>query len=213
MAKLVKCKSCGAEIAKIAKVCPHCGAKQKKPVVLGVVFVIIGIVLLVAVFGEISDEPHSADNTEKPSQEQNEPSSEPTKEPEKSVFGVGERAKLNDVIVTLVSVNEGHGANFMAPPDGKVFLICEFEIENNSSKDITVSSLLSFEAYVDDYSTSMSLTATTSSDKSQLDGAVAAGKKMSGVIGYEASEDWSVIEVRFKPDFWTGKEITFEFNK
>lgn len=28
MAKLVKCKTCGAEIAKSAKVCPKCGAKQ-----------------------------------------------------------------------------------------------------------------------------------------------------------------------------------------
>lgn len=68
MDKLVKCKSCGEEIAKNAKVCPHCGAKQKKPVVLGVVLVIIGIILLVAAFGEISDKPHSADNTQKPSQ-------------------------------------------------------------------------------------------------------------------------------------------------
>lgn len=28
MAKLVKCKTCGAEIAKTAKCCPHCGARQ-----------------------------------------------------------------------------------------------------------------------------------------------------------------------------------------
>ena len=28
MAKIVKCKTCGAEIAKTAKTCPKCGAKQ-----------------------------------------------------------------------------------------------------------------------------------------------------------------------------------------
>ena len=27
--KMKNCKACGQEIAKSAKVCPHCGAKQK----------------------------------------------------------------------------------------------------------------------------------------------------------------------------------------
>jgi len=31
MSKLVKCKTCGAEIAKDSKNCPSCGAKNKKP--------------------------------------------------------------------------------------------------------------------------------------------------------------------------------------
>ena len=35
--KMVKCKTCGAEIAKSAKTCPKCGAKQKKSKVLGIV--------------------------------------------------------------------------------------------------------------------------------------------------------------------------------
>ena len=30
-AKLIKCKSCGADIAANAKTCPQCGAKNKKP--------------------------------------------------------------------------------------------------------------------------------------------------------------------------------------
>lgn len=29
MDKMTKCKTCGADIAKSAKVCPACGAKQK----------------------------------------------------------------------------------------------------------------------------------------------------------------------------------------
>lgn len=31
MSKLVKCKTCGEEIAASAKICPKCGAKVKKP--------------------------------------------------------------------------------------------------------------------------------------------------------------------------------------
>lgn len=48
MAKMVKCKTCGEEIAKSAKVCPHCGARQKKRVFLGIVLFIIGISLFSA---------------------------------------------------------------------------------------------------------------------------------------------------------------------
>ena len=46
-------------------------------------------------------------------------------------------------------------------------------------------------------------------NKNQLDGAVAAGKKFNGVIGYEVPTDWKELEVRFTPDFWSGKDIVF----
>ena len=101
----------------------------------------------------------------------------------------------------------------MEPTSGNVFLLCEFEIENASNKEINISSMLCFDAYVDDYSTSLSLTAEMASDKGQLDGTVAAGKKMNGVIGYEVAEDWEEIEIHFTPDFWSGKEFIFVANK
>ena len=111
------------------------------------------------------------------------------------------------------NVTESNGSQFNKPTDGNTFILCEFTIENNSEKDLAVSSLMCFEAYVDDYSTSMSLSALLESDKSQLDGTVAAGKKMNGIIGYEAPTDWKEIEVSFTPDFWRGKDITFIHSK
>lgn len=59
----------------------------------------------------------------------------------------------------------------------------------------------------------MNLSATASSDKPQLDGSVAAGKKMNGTIGYEVDESWSTLEIRFTPNFWSGKEIVFKHKK
>lgn len=50
MAKLVKCKTCGADVAKSAKVCPQCGAKQKKHTIFGVLLVIIGVFLFISSF-------------------------------------------------------------------------------------------------------------------------------------------------------------------
>jgi len=46
MEKLVKCKACGQEIAKSAKICPSCGKKQKRRMgwkILGAVILVIGI--------------------------------------------------------------------------------------------------------------------------------------------------------------------------
>lgn len=50
MANMINCKSCGQEIASSAKTCPHCGAKNKKPIFKKwwfwaiIVFAAIGII-------------------------------------------------------------------------------------------------------------------------------------------------------------------------
>ena len=205
---LIPCKHCGEMISKSAKTCPHCGAKNRKATVGIVVLIILVFIIVVAVFGSEGNGPKKVGDISPASG--TEQISEP---PEQTDFGVGEQVELNDVVVTLVNVSENNGNGIMKPSDGKVFIVCEFEIENNSEKDISVSSILSFSAYIDDYSTSMNLSAMLSTNKSQLDGSVAAGKKMNGVIGYEADPDWKTIEVRFTPDFWSGKEIIFTASK
>lgn len=214
MEKMVKCKSCGQEIAKSAKVCPKCGAKQKKHTALGIILVIFGVLLIVAAIGGGgSDEPKKVGDSV-PTQSQDDQSVETSSaEPEKTTFGVGEQVSLNDVIVTLNGVTESNGSQFNKPSDGNVFILCEFTIENNSDRDLSISSIMCFEAYVDGYSTSMSISAMIESDKNQLDGAVAAKRKMNGAIGYETAADWNEIEIRFTPDFWSGKDITFIYSK
>lgn len=149
-----------------------------------------------------------------------EPTPEPTPEvtpevtpeatPEaKSGYGVGEQGELDGISVTLTEVEESQGNDFFKPEEGKVFLICHFDIANNSEEDLSVSSILSFDAYVDDYSTSMSLNASVASSDTQLDGTVAAGKKMAGIIGYEAPVDWSTLEITFTPDLLSRESMTF----
>jgi hypothetical protein len=76
-----------------------------------------------------------------------------------------------------------------------------------------VSSIVSFEAYVDDYAVNLDLAALVASDKSQLDGSVASGKKMTGAIAFQVPVAWSEIEVRYTPNFWGGKDIVFVANK
>lgn len=192
MDKMTTCKVCGASIAKSATTCPQCGAKQKKRhPVLGIIIAIFGICMIVAALNDMGDDPDK----------------------EKQTFSVGETAELNGISVKFDSCTESNGSQFNTPDDGNVFLLCEFSIDNQSDKDIAVSSIASFNAYVDDYSTNLSISATIATDKTQLDGAIAAGKKMTGVVGYEVHKEWEEIEIRFTPDFWSGNEITFIANK
>lgn len=57
MAKMTKCKTCGADIAKSAKVCPHCGAKNKKFPLIPIIIVAVVLLFAVGIFGSDSNEP------------------------------------------------------------------------------------------------------------------------------------------------------------
>lgn len=203
---MTNCRSCGAEIAKSAVTCPRCGSRNKRKHVL--LWVVLGVLALIIIgaasSGGSEPAPAAASSTSAAA-----PKSE-SKAPVKKTFGVGESAELKDIVVTLVSVEESSGSQFNQPTDGNVFVICEFEIENNSSSEINVSSLLSFAAYCDDYSLNFSLTALLEKgNRNQLDGQIAAGKKMNGIIGYEVPIGWNELEIRFTPSFWSGNEIIF----
>ena len=204
--KMVNCKACGQQIAKSAKSCPHCGAKVKKfPVVLVIILALVVIIAAASSSGE--DEPKKVGDT---TPTQTVATEETKAKEEKTTFNVGETAELKGVQVSFLGVTESDGSDFNEPEDGNVFVLCEFEIVNNSDEELAVSSMLCFEGYCDDYSCEYSLSAMLEKgDKNQLDGTVAVGKKMKGVIGYEVPTDWKELEIQFTPNFWSGKEIVF----
>lgn len=194
------CKHCKTEIPADAKVCPNCRKKQG-----GKGFIIAIVIIAVIIIGVAAGSSSSDNEPKKVSSNGN---SNKETEATQDSFNVGDTVDLKNVKATLISVVESTGSEYNKPTDGNIFLLCEFEIENNSDSDISVSSILSFEAYCDDYSISESLSAALETDKNTLDGTVAAGKKMNGVIAYEVPASWAKLEINFTPDFW-GKSIKF----
>lgn len=227
---LIKCSECGKEISDQATVCPNCGApthvetkatetpkkpkkEKKKGSCLGAILIVVGVLILIGILGSAFS---SNDKVEKVDTEaQNDTVEETTEADAPTVFTVGETASLNDIEVTLVSAEESNGSQFLGPDEGNIYVNLTFEIVNNSDKDISVSSVLNFEAYCDDYSVNQSITGAASDNggKNTLDGSVAAGKKMIGVIAYEVPADYQNLEVSFTPDFWTSKDIEFVVTK
>lgn len=108
-------------------------------------------------------------------------------------------------------MSETSGSEYNTAPDGKIFVLAEFLIENNSNEEISISSMLSFDAYIDDFSSSISLSAMLEGE--QLDGSIAAGKKLKGVIGFEAETDWKELSIVYKPNFLSSDSIEFIYTK
>ena len=112
-------------------------------------------------------------------------------------------------------MSKGDG-EFVTPDNGKYFLELIFYINNQSSSDIYVSSMGSFEAYCDDFSLNQDIFGDKVPEVdgiSQLDGSVAAGKKMNGVIAYQVPQDFSTFEIRFEPSFWSNNKVTYSFSR
>lgn len=209
------CKHCKTEIPYDAKICPNCRKSQKPNGCLVAILVVVVLFVLIGVVGGGSSKGDTAatnlaSSTAQTNTAASQTEAAPTPEP-KTTYTVGETAEDRDIKVTLVSAEQSQGSQFLTPADGNVYVVLEFEIENNSNTDITVSSLASFEAYCDDYSVNMDLTVNMLDDsKKTLDGSVAAGKKLNGVIGYEVPADFKTLEVKFTPSFWSNRSITFE---
>lgn len=62
--KMIKCKTCGNDIAKTAKVCPHCGAKCNIDLPLGVRLLItfLGLIVLLNIFSNGSENEDDKNN-------------------------------------------------------------------------------------------------------------------------------------------------------
>lgn len=128
---------------------------------------------------------------------------------EETKFRKGETAEMNDVRVTMTSCKLGKGSEYNKPDDGNAYLLVEFEIENNSDKELAISSMLSFEAYADDYSLDYSFGALMEAEGNQLDGTIASGKKMKGWIGWEVPEDFKTAEIHFTDNVWSSNKFVF----
>ena len=222
------CKHCGKEIPDDARFCAGCGKSisdsaapveietgkkkkkkdKKKHPIFGTIVLIFGIILIVGALAG-NDEPQKVEFSAPAATQA--VVAETTEAP---VFTVGDTLEMGDILVTLVDVSESKGSQFFAPTDGNVFVTCGFIIENNSDSEMAVSSLMSFECYFDDYAANISLGAMAADQsKQQLDGTVAPGKKISGVVGYEAPADWTDMEVHFKSSLYTIKPFVFNYSK
>lgn len=138
------------------------------------------------------------------------------KTPEKTEFSVGEIAEYNGVQLSISDFYISGGNEWASPPDGYVFLYLNMSATNNSEEEIVISSLASFEAYCDDYKIDNCFDASlagSTDGKQELDGSIAAGKKIDGYIGLVVPSNWGKIELYYKDNVWLESNFKFTINR
>lgn len=211
---LLGCLSFVGTILAIVDLCIKDGKKKVCSIIALVITCLWCLIIAIAVSSSNSKPRTVTGKTENQlTRQQAQNSNIQTNEPVKDTFGLMETAEMNSVQVTMTNYNENYGSEWNQPTDGNVFLLVEFEIANNSSSELAVSSIMSFDGYVDGYSASTSFNALMENEQSQLDGTVAPGMKMRGWIGYEVSSGWQELEIHFTDNVWSNNKFKFLLQK
>ena len=127
-------------------------------------------------------------------------------------IGVGEIAEYEDIQILVHDFKETSGNEWFKPDKGNKFVYVNLEVANNTSEDLSLNSLISFEGYQDDYKLENNTDAFIAMEDGyqKLDGNLSPGKKIKGWIGFEVSKDWKVLEVKYMDDVWKDSNYMFE---
>ena len=216
-----KCKACGTIYYRHQKRCPTCGKKRPfgESPILWVILTLIWVCMFIDRFIGCGSSPSTAETPKHVNEKQdaalsfvreNASKGSKNKSSKRDVFYIDETAEMNNVQVTLTGYRESQGDSITRPEDGNIFLYADFDIANNQSNEITISSVLSFDLYADDYIMDFSSKALMCSDLGKpIDGTIEPGKKLKGAIGYEVPADWKTVEIHFKDDIWENNKFKF----
>lgn len=183
--------------------------KQKKSIFKRWWFWVIVVIIVIGVIAS------QGDDTPKLSEDQGAKEAVSTTEnkPEEKTpefFKLGETVETRKIKATITELKKSEGDEFNKPEEGNEFVLLKMTIENISEdQELTISSMLSFSAYVDDEALDESFSAILEGDKT-MDGTIAPGKKLSGTLAYEVPKDWKEIEIHFEPEAWRDIKIKWK---
>ena len=225
--KLTTCKACGQELAKSAKACPHCGAKNKKPIFKKWWFWVIIVMIIVAAGSsdnDTEDKPVTPNttqgdtNTNKPTQSASTEASteiatdaptEATTEPikVKTEYVVGDMIEDGNMKIVYMSSGDYVEENeFLQPKEGNKYIFLQFAFENTSTTTDASISFYSFECYADGYAAEMYY-----GGNDTLSATLSAGRATTGYLYFEVPANAEVIEIEYETNIFTEKKIKFLF--
>lgn len=214
MSKMIKCKTCGADIASSAKSCPGCGAKNKKPFYTRWWFILIVVFVIIGALGSGGSKKDNSTTTANKTNDSSSISSS-TDSKEKNTtknYSVGDTVELKDYKVTVNGVRTVTQDNtgYIKAEEGKEFFLVDCTVENTSSKDQAVSSIMMFKI-VDKDGRSYDQALFTDAN-GQLDGTVGSGRKITGEYCVQVPQGQTGLELEFNSSLINNQQIIVSLN-
>lgn len=131
MANLVPCKSCGKDVSKSAKSCPHCGHKLKGSIMKKLFFwplgIFIGLIVLAVIFGE---ENNSGSVTKS--------GSGSNQESEALAVGDFFQTRNFEISISDIQLHSSVGGQYFSsqPSEGALYVAVQWNYKNISDKPI-----------------------------------------------------------------------------
>lgn len=192
------CKHCHMEIPKKAKVCPYCRKKQGG-FLKTLLIVIIVLFIVAGIIGGNSEEKPTASKVATSPESQTE-----TTEEASEIFHVGDVVETKYFRIKYLSAEEYEETNeYFAPKDGYVLYRMEFEFENISNIDRSVT-MADFECYADSYDMNQ-----TYRDDTKGMSLLSPGKKAVQAVYYEVPQDASEITLEYKENALLSDRVVF----
>lgn len=200
------CRNCYKIISEDTIICPHCGENltQKKKKKINLVIIVL-LCVCIAIFT------HKKKVPEDLMVQTTMPNIIPTEksfEAPPVVYGLEETVLKNGLSITWNNVYSHAGKK---APDGNVYVILEFSVENGTNDHVYVNAL-DFYTYFDDCSVESDSDAelfAMENDMQLLSGYLAPGKKRTGIIAYKAPKYWERVEIYYSPDFFETSAVMF----
>lgn len=113
---------------------------------------------------------------------------EEEQKPENTVYQIGDQIKLGDVILTVNEMQESAGGQFTKPADGNQWIELNMTIENTGKDQeyvTTLGQMFIIDQENNQYQVAVTSKAMENPGTTGLDGAVVAGAKKTGWVGFE----------------------------
>lgn len=119
-------------------------------------------------------------------------------------LSVGDVAESTSLVITYLACYRDTSNNqFITPKEGHHYVTAEFEFENVSSSDKTISSL-SFDGFADGIALEQAFFR-----EDNLSATLSSGRKAKGTVTFEVPDDATTVEFEFVSNYWTSNRVVF----
>lgn|GEM_PF-1007039 len=201
-----QCRSCKSEIDAKASKCSKCGSKQgnwmrRHPIMTG----LLGIILFFIIIGVAN----SGSSQKVGSNGTSSQSSNSTQQ-KNVTYKIGDKVKMGDVILTVNNVSTSQGSTYSTPSDGNQWVDLNVTLENTGSSQQYITTL--GQMYVlDGKSNQFQVTPTDKAMENPgsygLDGAIVAGAKKTGWVGFEVPKTATGLKFQYNASFYNDQSI------